>query len=109
MELIRAIPADELHRESAAMESKADRDFNEAYRGLIGRIRKEQPDRADFIIQHLRSSQRAWLKYRDAQAGLVGVYHEIGSASARAAGVTAYSVGLTEARIKEFKEMPNPF
>ena len=48
MELIRAIPADELHRESAAMESKADRDLNEAYRGLIGRIRKEQPDRAEF-------------------------------------------------------------
>ena len=48
MELIRAIPADELHRESAAMESKADRDLNEAYRGLIERIRMEQSDRAEF-------------------------------------------------------------
>ena len=87
-----------------------DKKLNAAYEALLKDIRAHNPkDRAELVIGSLRESQRAWLKYREAQIGFVGTYTDVGSASAREAGLTGYSHDLTEARIKDFAAVPNPF
>lgn len=87
-----------------------DKKLNAAYEHLIKDIRAHNDkDRAELIIGNLRESQRAWLKYREAQLSFVGTYNDVGSGSARAAGLAQYSHELTEDRIKAFGAVPNPF
>jgi uncharacterized protein YecT (DUF1311 family) len=100
----------ELYSEANAMSAEADKKLNSAYDHLIKSIRAgEGKDRADLVVERLRESQRAWLKYRDAQVAFIGTYADIGSSSARAAGMAGYSVELTEQRIRDLNEVPNPF
>jgi uncharacterized protein YecT (DUF1311 family) len=61
------------------------------------------------LVARLRESQRAWLKYRDAQVAFVGIHANIGSASSRTLGMTSYSAELTKERIKDLTAVPNPF
>ncbi len=100
----------ELYAEANAIAAQDDKKLNAAYETLIKDIRAHHDkDQAEFIISRLRESQRAWLKYREAQLSFVGTYQEIGSASARQAGLAQYSHELTEGRIKDFQVVPNPF
>ncbi len=100
----------EIYAEANAVAAQDDKKLNAAYETLIKDIRAHNDkDRAELVIGNLRESQRAWLKYREAQLGFVGTYNEIGSASARNAGLALYSHELTEARIKDFQAVPNPF
>lgn len=100
----------EVNAEADAITAQDDKKLNAAYEALIKDIRTHHDkDRAEFIVGSLRESQRAWLKYREAQLAFVGTYHEIGSASARNAGLAQYSHELTEARIKDFQAVPDPF
>ena len=99
----------ELYAEANANDRADDKQLNAAYDQLLKDIRTNHPDQADLLTGRLRESQRAWLKYRDAQVVFVGTYNEIGSASARAAGMSSYSHDLTQARIKDFQNVPDPF
>ena len=100
----------ELYASANAQHAEDDKKLNAAYEALLKDIRANNTkERAEFVIERLRESQRVWLKYRDAQVGFVGVYTEIGSSTARAAGLAQYSHELTEARIKEFTDVPAPF
>ena len=100
----------EVNAEANAIDTKEDKKLNAAYETLIKDIRAHHDkDQAEFIISSLRESQRAWLKYREAQIAFVGTYNEIGSPSARNAGLALYSRELTEARIKDFQGVPDPF
>ena len=100
----------EVDSESHAQLAEDDQKLNAAYEALLKDIRSHNPkDRAEFVIKGLRESQRAWLKYREAQTAFVGTYNDFGSASARDAGLAQYSHDLTEARIKDFAAVPNPF
>jgi uncharacterized protein YecT (DUF1311 family) len=87
----------------------ADKHLNAAYQSLIKSIHDDGGPNADLDLQSLRDSQRAWLKYRDAQVAFVGTHADVGSSSARAAGMATYSVQLTNERIKDLKDVPNPF
>ncbi len=101
--------AREIYAEANAMAAQDDKKLNAAYEALIKDIRAHHDkDRVELIVGNLRESQRAWLKYREAQIGFVGTYNEIGSASARNAGLAGYSHELTEARIKDFQAVSNP-
>lgn len=100
----------ELHAEASQIHAAADKKLNAAYGQLIKRIRADNDkDRADFIVERLRESERAWLTYRDAQVAFVGSHANIGSSSARAVGMATYSAELTEERIKDFNDVPDPF
>ena len=100
----------EVNAEANALTAEDDKKLNTAYETLIKDIRAHHDkDRAEFLVGSLRESQRAWLKYREAQLAFVGTYQEIGSASARKAGLAQYSHELTEARINDFQVVPNPF
>jgi len=100
----------EVDLDANAQLAEDDKKLNAAYEALLKDIRAHNPkDRAALVIERLRESQRAWLKYREAQIGFVGTYADVGSASARDAGLAQYSHDLTEARIKDFASMPNPF
>jgi len=100
----------ELYAEANKINAEADKKLNAAYEHLIKSIRSSNDkDQAEFLIQSLRESQRAWLKYRDAQVAFVGTHADIGSSSSRAAGMATYSAALTEQRIKDLKNVPNPF
>jgi len=101
--------ANETYSDANKMQAETDRQLNAAYQGLIKSIRDEGRPDADLDLEQLRDSQRAWLKYRDAQVAFVGTHAAIGSASARAAGMASYSVDLTKERIKDLKDVPNPF
>ena len=100
----------EVDTDSNAQLSEDDKKLNAAYEALLKEIRAHNPkDRAELVIKSLRESQRAWLKYRETQIDFVGTYTDVGSASARDAGLAQYSHDLTEARIKDFAAVPNPF
>ena len=102
--------AREVNAEANAITAKDDKKLNAAYEALIKDIRAHNDkDRAERVIGDLRESQRAWLKYREAQLGFVGVYNNIGSPSARNVGLAQYSHELTEARITDFQGVPDPF
>ena len=65
--------------EADKISAAADKKLNAAYERLIKDIRAgNDKERAEFVIASLRESQRAWLKYRDAQVGFVGSYTGIG-------------------------------
>jgi len=100
----------ELYDEAAKAVAAADQRLNAAYGKLIDDIKKSNgQDRAKMVIEQLRESQRAWLKYREAQVHFVGLYSDIGSSSARAAGLSSYNVELTNSRIADLVNVPNPF
>ena len=100
----------EIYAEANAIEAQDDKKLTAAYEALIKDIRAgHDKDQAELIIGSLRESQRAWLKYRDVQIDFVGTYNHIGSASARQAGLALYSRKLTEARVKDFQGVPDPF
>ena len=100
----------ELYAEANVIEAQDDKKLNAAYEALIKDIRAHHDkDQAEFIVGRLRESQRAWLKYREAQLTFVGTYNQIGSASARQAGLALYSRELTTARIEDFQGVPDPF
>ena len=108
--ILSAQPARELYQEANKVTAEADKKLNLAYEQLIKSIRADNSeDRAALIIERLRESQRAWLKYRDAQVVFVGTHADVGSASSRAAGMALYSSDLTEQRVKDLKDVPNPF
>ena len=104
-----ALDAHDIYAGSNATHTEADQHLNAAYRRTLARIHVEQPERADFVISRLRRSQRAWLKFREAQVSLVGTYHGIGSSSARAADMASYYSDLTDARIRDLETVPDPF
>jgi len=99
----------ELDDDSNRILVDADKKLNAAYQRLVTSIRNEGTPNADLDLESLRDSQRAWLKYRDAQVAFVGTHADIGSSSARAAGMATYSVQLTNERIKDLDDVPNPF
>jgi uncharacterized protein YecT (DUF1311 family) len=101
--------APELNEASNQAGAAADKKLNAAYQSLIKEIESGDKRRASMVLTQLREAQRAWLKYRDAQVSFVGAYNDIGSSSARNAGMSSYSVELTGQRIKDLKEVPNPF
>ena len=108
--LVLAQAGREVYAEANAQAAGDDKRLNVAYEGLIKNIRaSNDKDRAELIISSLRESQRAWLKFRDAQVVFVGTYTQIDSGSARAVGQAEYSHELTEERIKDFRTVPNPF
>jgi len=100
--------AGEADGDASKMEAVADKQLNEAYQHLIKSIRDGGGANADLDIEALRESQRAWLKYRDAQVAFVGTHADVGSASARDAGMASYSIVLTKQRIKDLEDVPNP-
>jgi len=100
----------ESYAEANNINAEADKELNAAYNQLIKSIRADNDkDRAELLIARLKESQRAWLKYRDAQVAFVGVNANVGSASSRALGMASYSAELTKERIKDLKAVPNPF
>ena len=108
--LVLAQSSREVYAEANAMGAQDDKKLNAAYEALIKEVRAHHDkDQAEFVVGRLRESQRAWLKYRESQLGFVGTYNQIGSASARQAGLAQYSRELTEARIKDFHTVPDPF
>jgi|SRR5262245_36958963 len=100
----------ETYEEAKKINAEADKELNAAYDQLIKSIRADNDkDRAELLVARLRESQRAWLKYRDAQVAFVGINANIGSASSRALGMASYSAELTKERIKDLTTVPNPF
>jgi uncharacterized protein YecT (DUF1311 family) len=100
----------EIYAEANKVSAEADKELNAAYEQLIKSIRADnEKDRAELLVARLRESQRAWLKYRDAQVAFVGIHADIGSASSRAMGMASYSAELTKERIKDLTTVPNPF
>jgi uncharacterized protein YecT (DUF1311 family) len=100
----------ESYAEANKISAEADKKLNAAYDQLIKSIRADnEKDRAELLVGRLRESQRAWLKYRDAQVAFVGMHANVGSASSRALGMASYSAELTEQRIKDLTTVPNPF
>ena len=98
------------YAEANKINAEADKKLNAAYDQLIKSIRADnEKDRAELLVARLRESQRAWLKYRDAQVAFVGIHANVGSASSRALGMASYSTELTEQRIKDLTTVPNPF
>jgi uncharacterized protein YecT (DUF1311 family) len=100
----------ESYAEATQIGAEADKKLNAAYDQLIKSIRADnENERAELLVARLKESQRAWLKYRDAQVAFVGIHANIGSASSRALGMASYSAELTEQRIKDLTTVPNPF
>jgi uncharacterized protein YecT (DUF1311 family) len=100
----------ESYAEATEIGAEADKKLNAAYDQLIKSIRADnEKERAELLVARLKESQRAWLKYRDAQVAFVGIHANIGSASSRALGMASYSAELTEQRIKDLTTVPNPF
>ena len=100
----------ESYAEAKQINAKADKELNAAYDQLIKNIRADNDkDRAELLVARLQESQRAWLKFRDAQVVFVGMHANIGSASSRALGMASYSADLTKQRIKDLTTVPNPF
>ncbi len=96
--------------EANKVSAEADKNLNAAYAQLLKSIKADNDkERAQLLETRLRESQRAWLKYRDAQVAFVATHANIGSASSRAAGMASYSVELTQQRIKDLTTVPNPF
>ena len=100
----------ELRAQADKIYAEADKKLNAAYEQLLKSIKADnEKDRAELLVARLRESQRAWLRYRDAQVAFVAMHANIGSASARALGMASYSAELTEQRTKDFTTVPNPF
>ena len=100
----------EIYAEANKICAEADKKLNAAYEQLIKSIRAaNEKDRAGLLVARLRESQRGWLKYRDAQVAFVAMHANIGSASSRALGIASYGAELTEQRIKDLTNVPNPF
>jgi uncharacterized protein YecT (DUF1311 family) len=98
------------YAEATEIGAEADKKLNAAYDQLIKSIRADnEKDRAELLVARLKESERAWLKYREAQVAFVGIHANIGSASSRALGMASYSAELTEQRIKDLTTVPNPF
>src|SRR6187455_1511689 len=74
----------ETYAEANKINAEADKELNAAYDQLIKSIRADaDKDRAELLVARLQASQRAWLKYRDAQVAFVGIHANIGSTSSR--------------------------
>lgn len=102
--------APDANAEPAKICAAADQKLNAAYQQLLQKIKAEnEKDRAELLEARLRESQRAWLKYRDAQVAFVVTHANVGSASSRALGRASYSAELTEQRLKDLVTVPNPF
>ena len=100
----------EAYTEANKISADVDKELNAAYGQLIKSIRADNDkERADLLVARLQESQRAWLKYRDAQVAFVGIHANVGSASSRALGMASYSADLTKQRIKDLTTVPNPF
>jgi len=100
----------EMYAEANKISAEADKKLNAAYDQLTKSIRADnEKDRAEVLVARLQESQRAWLKYRDAQVAFVGIHANIGSASSRTLGMVSYSAELTKERIKDLTTVPNPF
>jgi len=100
----------ELRAEADKIYAQADKKLNAAFQKLLKSIKDEnEKDRAELLVARLRESQRAWLRYRDAQVSFVAMHANVGSASARAVGMASYGAELTEQRIKDLTTVPNPF
>ena len=108
--ILSAQSGQETYAEANKINAEADKQLNAAYDQLIKSIRADnEKDRAEMLVARLRESQRAWLKYRDAQVAFVGIHANIGSASSRTLGMASYSAELTKERIKDLTTVPNPF
>ena len=108
--ILSAQSGSETYAEANKINIEADKQLNAAYDQLIKSIRADtDKDRAKVLVARLRESQRAWLKYRDAQVAFVGIHANIGSASSRSLGMASYSAELTRERIKDLTTVPNPF
>src|SRR5437764_1137025 len=108
--MLSAQSGSEVYAEASNIKAEADKKLNAAYDQLIKSIRADnEKDRAELLVARLQESQRAWLKYRDAQVTFVGIHANIGSASSRTLGMASYSAELTKERIKDLTTVPNPF
>ena len=100
----------ETYAEANKINAEADKELNAAYDQLIKSIRADKDkERAEVLVARLQESQRAWLKYREAQVAFVGIHANIGSATSRTLGMSSYSAQLTKERIKDLTTVPNPF
>ena len=108
--ILSAQSGSEIYAEANKISAEADKQLNAAYDQLIKSIRADnEKDRAELLVGRLKESQRAWLKYRDAQVTFVGIHANIGSVSSRTLGMASYSAELTKERIKDLTTVPNPF
>ncbi len=108
--ILSAQSGSETYAEANKINIEADKQLNAAYDQLIKSIRADnEKDRAELLVARLQESQRAWLKYRDAQVAFVGIHANIGSASSRTLGMASYSAELTKERINDLTTVPNPF
>lgn len=98
-----------LYAASAKAEEDVDHKLQAAYDQLIKKITETGGLNAPLWIQRLEASQKAWKTYRETQVTFVGYYNDIGSSSARAAGMAMYYEELTKKRIDDLKEVPNPY
>ena len=79
--ILSAQSGSEIYAEANKISAEADKQLNAAYDQLIKSIRADnEKDRAELLVARLQESQRAWLKYRDAQVAFVGIHANIGSA-----------------------------
>lgn len=100
----------EIYAEANKINAEADKKLNAAYDQLIKNTKADNDkDRAELLVARLKESQRAWLKFRDAQVAFVAIHANVGSASSRALGMASYNAELTEQRIKDLTTVPNPF
>src|SRR5205823_12544917 len=108
--ILSAQSGSEIYAEANKISAEADKQLNAAYDQLIKSIRADnEKDRAELLVARLQESQRAWLKYRDAQVAFVGIHANIGSTCSRTLGMASYSAELTKERIKDLTTVPNPF
>lgn len=90
------------------MKNDAEKKLNDEYRALKGRISDTYS--TDKVMEKtysekLRSAQRNWLKYRDAQCSMEALFADLGS-SANASLVNKCMARIDAQRIEEMKVLP---
>ena len=95
---------------AARIETETQTRLQVAYDKLVASIKADsESDRHELELQRLAEAQKAWIAFREAQVAFVATHANIGSASARMLGAANYSKELTELRIKDLENVPNPF
>lgn len=87
----------ELNECSAQAYQAADDELNGAYQALIGRLNNNQPSR-----EKLRTAQRKWISFRDAECAFESSAVEGGSAQPMVRNLCL--AAMTEARTEQLRE-----
>jgi uncharacterized protein YecT (DUF1311 family) len=90
----------EMNKESMNSFEKADKELNEVYRKILIEYKADT-----IFIKNLKSSQRIWIIFRDAELKMKYPERERGwYGSMHSMCVSSYLAGLTSERIKTLKE-----